>query len=80
MTKCPICDLQCVVNISSDFAECPNHGKFSGMALLTARGMQPWEALIEIRSEQLHFAAHRAFDSAKWAVMSGKKEWEYPFA
>ena len=57
--KCPVCDHYCTVEIDRDYMQCPFHGYITGLAALQVRGMPKYEALSNIRAQQISDMVYR---------------------
>lgn len=54
MANCPVCGLRMVVHLNTDMAECPEHGRISGLTMLQLSDKRGWQALIEMRAGQAY--------------------------
>ncbi len=48
MANCPVCGLRCVLRLSVDDAECPEHGVMDGMLFMRLSKLGRVDALIEL--------------------------------
>lgn len=66
---CPACGLRCVVSITSDYAECPEHGRISGLLMMQLKGLSGWEAQVEIRFAELQsFVRWQFYELDRWII------------
>lgn len=77
---CPACGLRCVLRHHADSAECPEHGLIWGMLLMEIRGMEPWEAQLEIGFSHLRDDLRNAFHALEsWIINDSHLKIRLPY-
>lgn len=55
--------------IDADSCYCPEHGEWPALLLLSVRGMEPWEAQVELTAMRLHWWLYQEFNSLRAKIL-----------